>query len=64
MPPLFEITEQGAIVIILLVVVYLVTKAIGMERRPGLDIRTGERRGDWRTLATLLRKEGIDLPRL
>ena len=66
MPPLFEaLWEQGAIVIILLVVVYTGHKGYWYWS-PGVRALTSELardRDDWRTLAvTLLRKEGIDLP--
>lgn len=66
MPPLFQaLYEQGAIVVILLVVVYTGHKGYWYWS-PGVRALTQELardRDDWRALAvTLLRKEGIDLP--
>jgi hypothetical protein len=66
MPPLFEaLWEQGAIVIILLVVVYTGHKGYWYWS-PGVRALTTELardRDDWRALAvTLMRKQGIDLP--
>jgi hypothetical protein len=66
MPPLFEaLWEQGAIVIILLVVVYTGHKGYWYWS-PGVRALCSELardRDDWRALAvTLMRKQGIDLP--
>jgi hypothetical protein len=66
MPPLISaLWEQGAIVILLLVVVYTGHKGYWYWS-PGVRALTSELardRDDWRTLAvTLLRKEGVALP--